>query len=104
MNRHSTRIAARNRTRIFMLFVALYGMLLLYDVHISLQQSYPRMNTERLASLLCSGAILAWLSPRVTPKRNTPSSHSWWYVVQIDCLLMSLALLCYAVYVRLTLH
>ena len=103
MKHHPTHTAARNRTRIFILFVALYGVLMLYDVYLSLHQLYPRMNTEGLASLLFSVAFLSWLSPRIYPNRNVSSPNSRWYAVQIDCLLMSVALLCYAVYVRLTL-
>jgi hypothetical protein len=103
MNNHPTLIAARNRTRIFLLFVILYGVLMLYDIYLSPHQSYPRMNTEGLASLLFSAAFLSWLSPRIHPKKNISSPNSRWYAVQIDCLLVSLALLCYAVSVRLTL-
>ena len=103
MTNHPTLIAARNRTRLFILFVVLYSVLMLYDISLSLHQSYPRMNIEGLASLLFSVAFLSWLSPRLNPKKNTPSPNSRWYAVQIDCLLISLALLCYAIYVRLTL-
>jgi hypothetical protein len=104
MKNHPTLIAARNRTRIFILLVVLYGVLMLFNIYLSLHQSYPRMNTEGLARLLFSGAVLSWLSPRLNPKKNTPLPNSRWYAVQIDCLLISLALLCYAIYFRLTLH
>jgi hypothetical protein len=104
MKQHSTRIASRSRTRIFLFFVVLYGVLMLYDITLSLHQSYPRMNAEGLANLLFSIAFLSWLTPRLRANQTIQPPSSRWYAVQIDCLLISLALLCYAVYCRLVLY
>jgi len=95
---------SRARTTLVIVLACVYSILALYDVYLSLHDSYPRMNAEGLANLLFLIGVIPWgkTAPAAVP--NAPQRRHWRHVIQLDCLLICVGLISYAVYYRLMPH
>ena len=93
--------ASRARTTLVIVLACVYSILALYDVYLSLHDTYPRTNTEGLANLLFLIGVIPWGKTTAVAVPNAPQRRQWKHVIQLDCLLLCVGLIIYAVYYRL---
>jgi hypothetical protein len=86
------------------ILVLVYGSLLLYDTYLDLHDPFPRMAAEGVANLLCIIGMLPWGLAGRTSNQPPPRRTDWQTVIRMDCLLLSIVVISYAVYSRLMQH
>jgi hypothetical protein len=92
------------QTIVMILLYVVYAALALYDIYLDNHDPYPRTQYEGFANVVF---ILGILLPMTLMSRDNPRTtgyRPWLRVVQIDCLLICIALVGYGVYSRLVLH
>ena len=67
--------ASRARTTLVIVLACVYSILALYDVYLSLHDSYPRMNAEGLANLLFLIGVIPWSKIAPAAVKTGQSAH-----------------------------
>ena len=101
---HASPLARITPAHLIFVLVLVYAGLFLYDTYLDLHDLLPRMAAEGVANLLFLIGMLPWGAAKRTSNQRPPHHRSWQPVIRIDCLLLSIVVVSYAIYTRLGVH
>jgi hypothetical protein len=101
---HPSPLSRITSAHFIFVLVLVYGCLFLYDTYLDLHDLLPRMAAEGVANLLFLIGMLPWGVARRVSNQRPPHLRSWQTVIRIDCLLISIVVVSYAIYSRLVFH